>query len=126
MNVLKVLGKLLVGNTYCVSVEGDIQSLKNGLKLIDEKGNEFEIKTVAMPHYRVIEDFRHCAELVLSGDVENIGEVLYSNAIWINVWKKEGKYGVAQKLSDISGAAVDTPDCGEEAIYKIEEIGEDA
>lgn len=77
--MLKVLGKLLVGNVYCVSVEGNIQFIKNGIKLIDEKGSEFEIRTVAMPHYKNTEDYKYCAELVLSGDVENIGKVLYLN-----------------------------------------------
>ena len=50
--MFKVLGKLPVGDIYCVSVEGNIQLLKNGLKLIDEKGSIFEIRTVAMSHYR--------------------------------------------------------------------------
>ena len=39
MSVFKVLDKLCLPNNYCVSVEGDTQLLRNGLKLIDEKGN---------------------------------------------------------------------------------------
>ena len=35
--MFKVLDKLQVGDIYCISIEGDIQLLKNGLKLIDEK-----------------------------------------------------------------------------------------
>ena len=35
--MFKVLNKLLVGSMYCVSVEGDILLLKNGLMLTDEK-----------------------------------------------------------------------------------------
>ena len=75
-NMFKVLHKLLVGDKYCVSVEGDVLLLKNGLMLTDEKDNIFVIETIAMSEYRNINDFRYCAELVLSGDVENIGERL--------------------------------------------------
>ena len=81
----KVLNKLLVGNMYCVSVEGDISFLKNGLILTDEKENIFKIETVAMTHYQNAKDFLHYAELVLSGDVENIGEYLYITA-WYYKW----------------------------------------
>ena len=75
--MFKVLNKLPIGSKYCVLVEGDISLLKNGLILKDEKENVFEIETVAMTHYQNIEDFKHYAELVLIGDVENIGEHLY-------------------------------------------------
>lgn len=66
-----------VGNIYCVSVDGNISLLKNGLILTDEKENFFKIETVAMTHYQNVNDFLHYAELVLSGDMENIGEYLY-------------------------------------------------
>ena len=78
--MFKVLDKLHLGkNMYCVSVEGDIQRLKNGLKLVDEKGNTFEIETVAMTDYQNIEDYKNHAELVLFGDIENIGKNLFLN-----------------------------------------------
>ena len=75
--MLKVLDKLPVGDIYCVCVEGDIRSLKNGLKLTDEKGNKFELQTVGMTHFRNVEDCLRYAHIVLDGDVENIGEALY-------------------------------------------------
>lgn len=75
--MFKVLDKLLVGGVYCVSVEGDILLLKKGLMLTDENKNIFMIETVAMTHYQDIKDYMNYAELVLSGDVENIGEYLY-------------------------------------------------
>lgn len=77
--MLKVLDKLHVGNRYCVSGEGDIQQLKNGLKLIDEKGNMFEIETVAMSDYQNIEDYKKHANLVLFGDIEKMGKNLFLN-----------------------------------------------
>lgn len=43
---------------YCITVEGDTQLLKNGVKLIDEKGNTSEIETVAMSNYQNIEDYK--------------------------------------------------------------------
>lgn len=75
--MFKVLDKLRLGHMYCVSVEGDIKLLKNGIKLIDEKKNIFEIKTVAMSHYQNIEKYNKYAELELCGDIENIGENLF-------------------------------------------------
>lgn len=75
--MFKVLDKLRLGNMYCVSVEGDIQFLKNGIKLIDEKRNIYEIETVAISDYQNIEDYDKHAELVLCGDIENIGETLF-------------------------------------------------
>jgi hypothetical protein len=64
---------------YCIAVEGDTQLLKNGVKLIDEKGNTSEIETVAMSNYQNIEDYKKYAELVLHGDIENIGTTLFLN-----------------------------------------------
>ncbi len=55
MSVFKVLDKLCLPDFYCVSVEGDTQLLRKGLKLIDEKGNIFAVETVAMTEYRNIE-----------------------------------------------------------------------
>lgn len=72
--MFKVLDKLRIGNKYIVSVEGDILLLKNGLKLIDEKGNIFEIYTIGMPHYENIKYNKNHAELVLKGDIEKMGE----------------------------------------------------
>lgn len=74
--MFKVLGKLRIRNLYGVSVEGNIDLLKNGLKLIDEKGHIFNIESIGMPHYYNPEDCRTHAELLLSGDVENIGPIL--------------------------------------------------
>ena len=77
MNVFKVLDKLRVGNTYCVSIEGDMQLLKKGLKLSDEKGNMYEVETVGMSNYQNIKDYKKRADIVLSGDVENMDDTLF-------------------------------------------------
>ena len=68
--------KLPVDDKYCVSVEGDTSLLKKGLTLIDEKENVFMIESVGMTHFQNVEDFQHSADLLLSGDVENIGKYL--------------------------------------------------
>lgn len=73
----KVLDKISVNGLEVVSVEGDTSFIQNGLKLKDEKGNAYEIQTVAMVHYKKTKDIRHYAELVLNGDVKNIGQYLY-------------------------------------------------
>lgn len=73
----KVLDKISVNGLEVVSVEGDTSFIQNGLKLKDEKGNAYETQTVAMVHYKNPEDIRHYAELVLNGDVKNIGQYLY-------------------------------------------------
>ena len=77
--MFKVLDKLHLSNMYCITVEGDTRLLKNGVKLIDEKGNTSEIETVAMSNYQNIEDYKKYAELVLHGDIENIGTTLFLN-----------------------------------------------
>lgn len=77
MNVFRVMEKLQIGNIYCVTVMGDIVFLKNGLKLIDEKQNHYIIETVAMSGYHNLEDYKKYAEIVLCGDIENIGEALF-------------------------------------------------
>ncbi len=79
MNVFRVIEKLQIGNVYCVTVMGDISILKNGLKLIDEKQHCFKIETVAMSRYHKLEDYKKYAEIVLCGDIENIGEKLFVN-----------------------------------------------
>lgn len=75
--MFKVIDKLCVGNTYCVSIEGDIKLLQNGLNLTDEKGNAFQITSVAMSKYQNVKEYERYAELVLNGNVENIGETLF-------------------------------------------------
>lgn len=75
--MFKVLDKLRVGDIYCISIEGDIQLLKNGLKLIDDKKNIYEISNIGMPHYKNAKDFRKYAEITLLGNVDNIGETLF-------------------------------------------------
>ena len=75
--MFKVLDKLRVSDMYSILVEGDTSLLANGLKLIDEKGNVFEIKTVGMTKYHNVDDYKKYANIVLCGDVENIGETLF-------------------------------------------------
>lgn len=77
MSMFKVLDKLCIGNAYCVSVEGNTQLLRNGIELTDEKGDIFVVETVAMTHYQNLEDYRKYAEIVLCGDIENLGETLF-------------------------------------------------
>lgn len=75
--MFKVRDRLCLGGTYCVSVEGDVWRLRSGTQLMDEKGNIFVIETVGMSHYRNIENIHRYAEIVLCGDVENLGENLF-------------------------------------------------
>lgn len=75
--MFKVIDKLCVGNKYCVSIEGDIKLLQNGLNLTDEKGNIFQIASVAMSKYQNVKEYARYAELVLNGNVENIGNTLF-------------------------------------------------
>lgn len=74
--MFRVVDCLRLGEIDCVSVEGEIGLLKNGLKLMDEKGNVFVVETVGMTHYQQVEDYQRKAELVLRGDVEHIGKCL--------------------------------------------------
>lgn len=74
MYVVRQLFK--IADRYCVSVEGDSQQLKNGIKLKDEKGNIFIIESIGMINYKNINDYKRYAELLLTGDVTSIGERL--------------------------------------------------
>ena len=80
-SVFKVLDKIRIGSVYGVSVEGDASLLRKGLKLIDEKGNIFELESVGMVHYKNIniEYIHNHEEILLRGDVENIGKTLFIN-----------------------------------------------
>ena len=75
--MFKVIDKLQMSSIYCVSIEGDVQLLRKGLKLVDEKGNIFEVETVGMTEYQNMEDYKRYADVVLCGDVENIGTTLF-------------------------------------------------
>lgn len=75
--MFKVLDKLSLPNIHCVSVEGDTTLLGKGKKLLDEKGNIFEIESVGMTEYQNIENYTRYAEVVLCGDIEDIGTILY-------------------------------------------------
>ena len=75
--MFKVLDILRVSDMYSVLIEGDTSLLKNGLKLIDESGNVFEVETVGMTKYRKVDDYKKYANIVLGGDVENMGDILY-------------------------------------------------
>lgn len=75
--LLWVRDRLWLGSTYCVSVEGEVWRLQNGLELTDENGNHYVVETVGMSHYQEIESYQGKAELVLRGDVAHIGGRLY-------------------------------------------------
>lgn len=75
--MFKVLGKLCLSDIECVSLEGNTKLLKKGLRLVDEKGNIFVIETVGMTKYQNVEDYKKYAEVVLCGDIENIGTILF-------------------------------------------------
>lgn len=74
--MFRVLQKLKIAGTYSISVEGDVKNLKNGIKLKDENGNIFVVNSIGMVNYKNIKDFEKFAELLLTGDAENIGEKL--------------------------------------------------
>lgn len=68
--------KFKIVDKYCISVEGDSQFLKNGIKLKDEKDNIFIIESIGMVSYKNIKDYKQYTELFLIGDIENIGNSL--------------------------------------------------
>jgi hypothetical protein len=72
----KVSSTFKIGDKYCVSVEGDAKVLKNGIKLCDEKGNNYIIESIGMAKYENIRDYERNAELILKGNIEDIGKSL--------------------------------------------------
>lgn len=75
--MFKVVDRLILPNLHCISVEGDIKLLGKGIKLLDERGNSFIVESIGKTRYQNVEDYTKRAELVLCGDVENIGTILY-------------------------------------------------
>lgn len=75
--MLQVRGKLKVGDLYCISVEGNVQLLRNGSQLRDEQGNTYTIETVGMPHYQSIQDYKKYAEICIRDNGEKIGDRLW-------------------------------------------------
>ena len=68
--------KFNIADKYGISVEGDSQLLKNGMRLKDENGNIFVIESIGMVNYKNINDYKKNAELFLIGDIKNIGTSL--------------------------------------------------
>ncbi len=77
----QVIDKLAVGSSYAVSLKGDAALLKNGIKLIDENGQIFEITGVGMMHYQNDKSILNSDQIeVLFKDsieqIEQIGKLL--------------------------------------------------
>ena len=78
---MNIINSLKIGQNLSVQINDNGINLKNGGYVADEKGNRFKILSVAMinNHKRLIDSN---AELLLAGDVNNIGKKLYT--IWFN------------------------------------------
>lgn len=74
--MFKVINRLCVGNIRCITVEGDISLLKNGVVLIDEKGDKYKIRTIGMSHYQNAADYLKYADIVFDENSNKIGERL--------------------------------------------------
>lgn len=74
---MDIMKSLKIGQNISVEINDNGMNLKNGEFVTDENGNRFEILSVAMinNHTRLIDSN---AELLLSGDVNNIGKKLYT------------------------------------------------
>nr|DAQ03116.1 MAG TPA: hypothetical protein [Caudoviricetes sp.] len=74
---MNIINSLKIGQNLSVQINDNGINLKNGGYVADEKGNRFKILSVAMinNHKRLIDSN---AELLLAGDVNNIGKKLYT------------------------------------------------
>ncbi len=72
----EVIQKFQIANKYCIFVKGNPEFLKKEMQLEDEKGNIFIIESIGMVHYKNIGDYQKYAELLLIGNIENIGKNL--------------------------------------------------
>lgn len=72
-----IINSLKIGQNISVQINDNGMNLKNGGYVTDENGKRFKILSVAMinNHTRLIDSN---AELLLSGDVDNIGKELYT------------------------------------------------
>ena len=78
---MDIINSLKIGQNISVQINDNGINLKNGGYVADENGNRFKILSVAMinNHKRLIDSN---AELLLAGDVNNIGKKLYT------IWQK--------------------------------------
>lgn len=74
---MDIINSLKIGQNISVQINDNGINLKNGGYVADENGNRFKILSVAMinNHKRLIDSN---AELLLAGDVNNIGKKLYT------------------------------------------------
>ena len=74
----QVIDKFAVGSSYAVSLKGDAALLKNGIKLIDENGQIFEITGVGMMHYQNDKSILNSdqIEVLFKDSIEQIGKLL--------------------------------------------------
>lgn len=74
---MDIINSLKIGQNISVQINDNGIKLKNGGYVADENGNRFKILSVAMinNHKRLIDSN---AELLLAGDVNNIGKKLYT------------------------------------------------
>lgn len=73
----QVIDKFAVGSSYAVSLKGDAALLKNGIKLIDENGQIFEIAGVVMMHYQNDKSILNSdqIEVLFKGNIEQIEKI---------------------------------------------------
>ena len=67
---MDIINSLKIGQNISVQINDNGINLKNGGYVADENGNRFKILSVAM--------INNHKELLLAGDVNNIGKKLYT------------------------------------------------
>ncbi len=73
---MNIINSMRIGENISVQIDDNGVNLRNGEYIADENGKQFKIVSIAMVNNKKrIADSN--AELLLSGDIENIGEKLY-------------------------------------------------
>ena len=73
---MNIINSMRIGENISVQIDDNGVNLRNGEYIADENGKQFNIVSIAMVNNKKrIADSN--AELLLSGDIENIGEKLY-------------------------------------------------
>lgn len=73
---LNIIDKFKVGENTSISVNGNMEQLKNGATIKDEHNNRFVVLSVAMVNNKNKAKLSETTELLLKGNAE-IGERIY-------------------------------------------------
>lgn len=75
--MFKIIDIFAVGNMLSVSFEGNCEELKSGSRLTDNKGNFYNVISVAMTRHDSPEDISKSTNILISPNTAKLNDMLY-------------------------------------------------